>query len=349
MQSIIEIIKDSDYPKRSQRCYLYNNYYEKTERTIKFIHKSFYEFFLAEYIGNMLQQLCVGDLESKKKYERLSNFLAYNKIDDEVFQHLRNKIRQVDYGLVDFLSAYLNGVCIYGGCFFVTQNDNSILKSEAYLFYNLLKIVNVVEGIVETKFEVISEDLLWDELANIEQIGLLEAHLLDGIVFENLLKYSSYYRLFGEDRMKASMIDTRHRLWMNTVFSGMVFCNSDLSESYFLGTRIEMCRFEGMQLHDCDFRYSRLLKSQFVNGVLRDSDFSNSVIDDVQFRGVDLSGVKFENCEFQMVVFDSDNIKSVEQYITDGQENIKVYIRKTRETVSYARYITSMRGGQTEN
>lgn len=338
LQIITDAIKEKDYPVRSQRCYLYNNYFEKTDQGIKFIHKSFYEFFLAEYCGNMLFELCRGRMDKQKAYTILSNFLAYNKIDDEVFHHLLNKMKQCDLEMVDFLEDYLNEVCRRGGCYFVTEKNNSILRLEAYLFYNLLKIIDVVASMIGIKVIASFEEELWDELANIEQIGFLQAHLLDEIEFIDLYQYADSFSIFEEDRMKTSMIDTRHHLWMNTIFSDLVFQNSDLSEMYFLGSKMMKCRFEGTQLHDCDFRYNQLSSIKFVNGSLKDSDFSGSTFDDVLFRGVDLFGVKLENCAFQKVTFDSENIKYVEHYFVEKQDNVYVFIRNTKETISYTMY-----------
>ena len=139
-QVITEAINYLNFPERSKRCYLYNNYYEVNDHIIKFIHKSFYEFFLSEYTGNMLRKLCVRDKDNSKQYAEFSNFLAVNKIEEEVFHHLMNKINEVDFEIVEFLSDYVDDVCKNGGCFYVTENNNSILRSEANLFYNLMRI-----------------------------------------------------------------------------------------------------------------------------------------------------------------------------------------------------------------
>lgn len=338
IQKVTEEILQVNCPERSKRCYLYNNYYEVNAQKIKFIHKSFYEFFLAEHIEIMLRNMCTEGISILKRYADLSNFLAKNKIDEEVFHHLRNKMNDVDYVIVDFFTDYVNDVCKNGGIFYVTENDNSILKSEANLFYNLMIITGVIATVTGMKIKVDYQEELWNELANIEQIGYLKSHLLDGIDFIDSFNNIIPCSILGIDRMKPSMIDTRHHLWMNTFFLNLIFQNSDLSDMYFLGSQMENCRFEGVDLRDGDFRYTHLDTIRFVNGSLQNSDFSKSELKEVIFRGVNLSGVKFDDCEFQGVTFDSENIVFIEEYLMEKYDSVSVYIIEKRETVSYTEY-----------
>ena len=349
-QSDIESqIKESKYTERSIQCYLYNNFYERVDKKISFIHKSFYEYFLAEYIGNRLTEIYFDNKSEDEKYRLMCNLFCIRDMEEEVYEHLFIKLEDQSYIGSDvyrrFLSEYIVFAIYNGGCC-NKREKLELLKVQAIMFFNIFKFCAVVSKIRDKYFiddreielPIMQVRNIGNEIVNIEQQGYLKPRLLDGIYFTGSLTEEINLKILGFKRDNVNIINIRNNIMIGTKITCMNFINSNLNGMYFLFSIIENCRFEGSDLRNCDFRGCEISRTQFTNGRFENTNFRYAILQDVTFRGTGLAGTDFSNSILDMVEFDEDNVG----VITDAsiqKSHIRVFVKKTRKSITYEEYM----------
>lgn len=350
MQDDIESqIKESKYTERSKMCYLYNNFYEKLDKRIGFIHKSFYEYFLAEYIGNRLNEIYYDNISLDEKYRLMCNLFCIREIGEEVYEHLLIKLEDESYigtdAHVKFLSKYIVFAMYNGGCN-NRREKLGLLRTQAILFFNILKFCTVVSKIRDKYFidnhevELPIEELhnICNEIVNIEQQGYLKPRLLDGVFFKGSIWQEIDLKVLGFKRDNVNIINIKNSIMIGAKIACMNFINSNLNGMYFLFSTIENCRFEGDNLRNCDFRRCEISRTQFINGIFENANFRYAILRDVNFRGTNLNGTDFSNSTLDMVEFDEENVGAIIN-ANIQKSHIRVYMKKTRKTITFEEYM----------
>lgn len=337
-------IFDGGYTSKSKNCYLYNNFYTRVEEKIGFIHKSFYEFFLAEYIGNQFKIILHESISEYDKFERLNKIFCQNKIEKEVYMHLRNKLYGETYlenvDTLIFISRYIMYIIFWGGGY-ESNKKMGVLKGQACLFFNVLKFICVISQVIgkEIELEKVSLQIVSRELVNIEQQEYLEPHLLDGIYFKKMSDSKADMEVKGFTRKFKNIINIRSRILIETSIRSMNFINSEWKEVFLNNSIIEKCRFENCDLRDSDFRWCKIFETEFVNTCMKNSNFRYAFLDDVNFRGSDLKGADFSNCYFNRVQFDEHNIYVIENLDID-KSAVNVFVYEKRQSIAYNQFLT---------
>lgn len=350
MQDDIESqIKESKYTERSKMCYLYNNFYERLDKKIGFIHKSFYEYFLAEYIGNRLNEIYYDNISKDEKYRLMCNLFCIREIGEEVYEHLLIKLEDESYigtdAHVKFLSKYIVFAMYNGGCN-NRREKLGLLRTQAILFFNILKFCTVVSKIRDKYFidnhevELPIEELhnICNEIVNIEQQGYLKPRLLDGVFFKDSIWQEINLKVLGFKRDNVNIINIKNSIMIGAKIACMNFINSNLNGMYFLFSTIENCRFEGDNLRNCDFRRCEISRTQFINGIFENANFRYAILRDVNFRGTNLNGTDFSNSTLDMVEFDEENAGAIIN-ANIQKSHIRVYMKKTRKTITFEEYM----------
>ena len=350
MQDDIESqIKESKYTERSKMCYLYNNFYERLDKKIGFIHKSFYEYFLAEYIGNRLNEIYYDNISLDEKYRLMCNLFCIREIGEEVYEHLLIKLEDESYigtdAYVKFLSKYIVFAMYNGGCN-NRREKLGLLRTQAILFFNILKFCTVVSKIRDKYFidnhevELPIEELhnICNEIVNIEQQGYLKPRLLDGVFFKGSIWQEINLKVLGFKRDNVNIINIKNSIMIGAKIACMNFINSNLNGMYFLFSTIENCRFEGDNLRNCDFRRCEISRTQFINGIFENANFRYAILRDVNFRGTNLNGTDFSNSTLDMVEFDEENVGAIIN-ANIQKSHIRVYMKKTRKTITFEEYM----------
>ena len=350
MQDDIESqIKESKYTERSKMCYLYNNFYERLDKRIGFIHKSFYEYILAEYIGNRLNEIYYDNISLDEKYRLMCNLFCIREIGEEVYEHLLIKLEDESYigtdAHVKFLSKYIVFAMYNGGCN-NRREKLGLLRTQAILFFNILKFCTVVSKIRDKYFidnhevELPIEELhnICNEIVNIEQQGYLKPRLLDGVFFKGSIWQEIDLKVLGFKRDNVNIINIKNSIMIGAKIACMNFINSNLNGMYFLFSTIENCRFEGDNLRNCDFRRCEISRTQFINGIFENANFRYAILRDVNFRGTNLNGTDFSNSTLDMVEFDEENVGAIIN-ANIQKSHIRVYMKKTRKTITFEEYM----------
>ena len=342
---IENIVLEGEYTDTSKTCYLYNNFYERVEDKIGFIHKSFYEFFLAEYIGNKFKEIYFKSIKDEEKYELLNILFSRRRIEEEVYGHLLNKMYGEIYiydvnQISSFFSSYIKFIMNYG-C--GSNKRMGVLNSQACLFYNVLKLIKVISIVNKTEIILhnISLKSICDELVNIEQMGYWEPALLYGISLETVSVFYQSLVVKSLTRKTENIINIKNGILIQTEIINMQIYNSDWMGICLLHSKIINCIFERTILNASDFRWCVIYHTKFINVDFRYSNFRYADIRNVSFRGSDLYGADFEGCTLDGVEFDEDNVGIILACDVD-KSTVRVFVREKRKMVSYDEYLNNL-------
>lgn len=116
-------------------------FFERTEYNIEFIHKSLYEYFVAEYI---YKKMC--EIENKSEEEIAGTFgclLKLNVLSSEILEYLKFKINKKFIGNFDFVYSSFQLMVRDGMTYYTKKNYKNIIDCEMKVFVNMLGIVHL--------------------------------------------------------------------------------------------------------------------------------------------------------------------------------------------------------------
>lgn len=332
-------IENANYTDIAKKSYLYNNYYNKYNGIISFKHKSFYEYFLAEYICNKMLEI-YNSKDKENSIERICNLLCMNKIELEVLQHIKRKICSIQIfnttKFKDCLKKWIEQILVFGGTYFVTKNlfhinpISSVLSCEANIFFNLLSISNFILIKDEEKLKIERPVIIEYEMSNLKQQCFWKYNILSCLKFEKNKK----------DRLTRKY-DTIMQLEIESIFNNCKFEKENMSYSYFILSWFKDCKFEKSFLKNVNFSNSIFEDVHFINCDLSGADFGETELNSVIFRvrnKEELEGINFIGCDIKNATFDIEFIPILEEQ-SISLDNVKVRDKKSRNTIiTYTEY-----------
>ena len=337
-EDVEQSIKGCGYTEMSLKNYLHNNYYEKNmNMQIKFKHKSFYEYFLAEYLFNYIVEVLCEDNSIEQQCQSICELLVIGRIEDEVFKHFNSKKNfEKVISIEEFspmLSKCVEKIILYGGMHFVNSCiEANVLRGEANIFFNIMKISKIILADEEDKIAWSEElRLITNEMNNLQLFDYLEPHLIDSILLPNIelqLVNMSYENV---ECLKKG-------IWMGRMIASQTLSNINMTGSYLGCSIMSKCRFERSTFCDSDFRNSFLTDVSFINSNLLGADFQNCIFQNVAFIRVKIEKVTFKGSIMKNVIFDEECLPLLKEQGVD-LDNIIVYCLKTRKEMLYQEYV----------
>lgn len=337
-EDVEQSIKGCGYTEMSLKNYLHNNYYEKNmNMQIKFKHKSFYEYFLAEYLFNYIVEVLCEDNSIEQQCQSICELLVIGRIEEEVFKHFNSKKNfEKVISIEEFspmLSKCVEKIILYGGMHFVNSCiEANVLRGEANIFFNIMKISKIILADEEDKIAWSEElRLITNEMNNLQLFDYLEPHLIDSILLPNIelqLVNMSYENV---ECLKKG-------IWMGRMIASQTLSNINMTGSYLGCSIMSKCRFERSTFCDSDFRNSFLTDVSFINSNLLGADFQNCIFQNVAFIRVKIEKVTFKGSIMKNVIFDEECLPLLKEQGVD-LDNIIVYCLKTRKEMLYQEYV----------
>lgn len=334
-ETISNAIQNCGYTDTSIRNYLYNNYYETNSMQIKFIHKSFYEYFLAEFLFNSIKTIFRDYDTLNEQCHYICNLLLSERINNEVFKHFQSKQKIDEFLRIDEFSIpfsqLVKKIILLGCMHFVTaENTKNILLDEATIFFNLMKLSSIILTNPTHKISW-SEDLsiIDRELRNLDFFGYLEPHLLDCLAFTNTDCLSP----------DISSNISHSIIWVGRVLhsKALVYSNN-LIGSYFISSRIYDLRLENLSLCKCDFRNCAIENVSFINSNLSETNFECCSFKNVSFIRATMDASIFLECTMENVTISEEYLSVLLQQKVNFH-NLKIYLQNSRKTISYEKYL----------
>lgn len=283
--------------------------FENIESNIEFIHKSIYEYFVADYLFIRLvisiQKKNVDDLA-----ETLSEVLKRNTLSDEIVEYLSDKIllknisafsikdiwfKMPSQKSIACLKSAFSMMLKNGMTYYCKEKNINIIESELNIFNSMIKIFeNCLNSKEKLNISFKDEFVFYISVAHIKSGNIKLKNIdLNGVKFKNVsLKNAS----FTEVNLEEAIFDT-------VDLSGVSFINVNLSGTQFINVNLNKTVFDNVCLEN-----SILENSEFKNGEIKKTTVG------AKLKNVDLQNTKFNDLTIKYLDLSDSNLKCIELY-----------------------------------
>lgn len=230
--------------------------FENTNPNIEFIHKSIYEYFVAEHIATLIIDAAGKD----KKYFAgiLGRLLKDNKLSGEIIEFLKYKANSKElHNVFEALNDAFNLMLRDGMTYHTEGHYKKVHICEKNVFINMLEILHLWEVNSIKVDSRISDYLKYNENnLNLERMDLREVDLSRAYLrYANMQKANLSKGDFSDVGLENTEDDSfEFSFWDGDFgFKGTDFLGANLKGADFRGRNIEQIDFEGTVLQETIF------------------------------------------------------------------------------------------------
>lgn len=294
-----------------------SNMYEESNG-IEFVHKSIYEFFVAEYIYQEI--IWAYETSEKKKLASvLGKTLKRNKITPEISEYLEHKI--TDIIDKDFYIDTFKLMCRDGMTYYFDEKMRRIIDCERNVFYNVLEILHFFDI---SKYKIYignMDDLKYYCQPRINFSGVL---FFDGDEFTDAEIARNLYSKISNVKLNAMVNLKRVNLILANLRDAILVVtnlrDAELSFADFTGAKLIGSVLTGANLREA---------------ILREADLSKTLLNQVNLVGADITGAILTKTVFKGTIFDLKNIKILEKLRPDVKD---VFVECNDKRITYDEY-----------
>lgn len=285
------------------------NYYD-IGKTLQFVHKSIYEYFVAEYIyQNIIKYIEVKNNEDFAK--KLAKLFKKNVISDEIKEFLYYKIENnldILENIDNFYSFLENTIELMiedGMTYYLEEKEKNILKCEENIFTSLMTLIHIIFNLQKGKKNNISYIF-----NNLENRVNLSKQILN---CRNYIKDLSFINLIGTNLRGAYLrgADLRNADLRGADLTVAYLTNADLKGTYLTSAYLTGAYLTGADLRDAD---------------LRGANLTNAYLRGANLIGADLSDAKFNKINIREIEKQKDVVKNINDcYVYD--EKSETYLK----------------------
>lgn len=286
----------------------------KTER-ISFVHRSIYEYFVAETIYSSIEgaMIALSDISQIELAENIVVYLKRGSIEHTIGEFLKHKILKL-YTHLDYekqckfyqwweeaLDKMINvGMFYYKNKSAKYYNYKNIINKEIKCFVNILKII-------QSLFEKSNREYM---LLNVNRTNL-----------EKYLKYTSIEHLIFElnlSRMNLAEIDLRE-----VDLHGVNLQSSNLTKA----------NLEGKKLEGINLCKAFLCKANLTNTNLEGANLTDAHLEEAKIDGINL-----KNAIVKRTVLDENQLQYLEKVFRYKMVAVKVFVSECNKIYDYESY-----------
>ena len=251
--------------------------FENTPANIEFIHKSIYEYFISEYIYNLIEDVILKESENIETDLAgvLGELLSSQGLSDEILEFLRFKIRignlKDKYTVVNetFRTMLRDGMTYY-----TKKRYKNVIQCEINVFVNMLEVIHLWEENLVVSIYSFAEYLRLARCPKLNLRGLAVSSAREDIV---KIDYST--ENFAD--------------WEIMTLEGVNLENADLENADLRGADLENADLRRANLRNADLRRANLR-----NADLRGADLSLANIQDIELEYAILEKATLDQNQF---------------------------------------------------
>lgn len=287
--------------------------FEKTDLSIEFIHKSIYEYFVAEYIFEVLDKSINGFRVDFA--DALGSMFKRNRLSGEIRDYLRYRFQTKDdlCGKYDRIYETFQLMMQDGMTFHINGRCTNSMECEMNIFANMLDVLH-----------------LWGKI-NLE---------LDDM----LCKYIQYNK---REDLNLTYVSTGEDHSADTDLNGVYLAGADISYSdlhgvNLCGSNLRRARFINSRLSNVNLSRADLSQATFKGVILSEVEFeytelTEAIFEDVDFRGVDLTKMRITDANLAGGLFCEEQISYLKEQKCALFE-ARVYRKGSDDIISYKKY-----------
>lgn len=269
---------------------------ERDEYNIEFMHKSLYEYFVAECIFELIKEAI--DCTKEKLAGILGSTLKRGKLCGEMLEFLQFKIKSSDLNTKFYIVNETFQLMLQDGMtYYTNKNYKNVIDREMEVFSNMLEIVH-----------------LWEN---------------DCLSLNNALR--NYMKYKNGRKLNLVKVDFRDSDWSGTDFNNAnlkranfsyvnlieaKFKNAELNGADLVGANLKTADFEEANLECADLECAELFGINLKKANLKGTNLIGTKLEEANLEGVDLRwtnlGHIFWATDFTDVNLEGKNLRGVE-------------------------------------
>lgn len=307
--------------------------FENSDSNIEFIHRSIYEYFVAEkIIGSIKKALEISENELASVFGEM---FSKEILSSEIIEFLRYKIQENGlcekfYGINKTFQLMLHdGMTYYTKC-----SLENIIMCEVKVFANMLEIIHLWENGLLNFDNTICNYIKCNTgiSLNLDRLNL-EGTELRGI----FLKEASIRKINLKDADLRGITAERVVDAKGANLQGANLMGADLIEANLMGADLSYANLMGADLRGAILDEVKLQGANLQRVVLKRASLEKTNLQRANLEGTDLSMIDLRNTDFTEAIFDEEQIEYLrKRYDLEG---CNVFIHTLNELISYKEYI----------
>lgn len=279
-------------------------FFESDGNNIEFIHRSIYEYCVAEYIFEKIN--AVIDKSDEEIAGVFGYLLKLGILSNEILEYLKFKIRNGFANKFGCIFSSFQLMLQDGMTYYTEEHYYNVIDCEINIFANMLEILHLWDNEHLRFNSSISEYLRYSKETglNLRAVDLAEVNLEDVYLVNADLREAN---LFRKKLKEANLRE------------------ADLRNAYLREADLVETDLRGVDLRGADLTEVNLIETD-----LREADL----------RGADLRGIVLQNVIWKGAIFDERQIVYlIREYKFKELQEVKVYIKNTDKIMNGEKYI----------
>lgn len=272
--------------------------FDNVEINIEFIHKSIYEYFVADYIFETISKGIVQSLNNFVGI--LGKLFIYGYLSPEILEFLEDKVRNSELNRKYEKVNTAFKIMLQDGMTYHTHEFlKNVIVCEMNVFTNMLELVH-----------------LWD----------VPYFKFD----ENICNYLKY------DMQRKINLETVNLSGLDLSKANLGGAN--LNGVYLVGTNLNGADLSEADLSTANLSNANLTKANLSNADLNGADLREAELKEADLRGIDLKNADLENAKLRNAIVDRDDNWFWQSRKKNDLNVCRVYIKETDEIINYGDY-----------
>ncbi len=337
-----------------------------------FVHRTIYEYFVIETIYSSIESsiMELSDESQEKLAGDIAPYLKQGKIDYTLGEYLRYKILKLYNKLsiekqalfYQWWEKTVEKMMKMGMFYFTKKTANyiNIFAKETQCFNNIIEILRLIFNanrkcyMLENADQVllmryIKHSLVECRIFYIDDMGIdnteqvCEGYMLD-LSKLNLTKADlKMYNLSSTNLREANL---KYSTLRQAILSKAILSKANLEGADLEGADLSGVNLREANLKKTDLSKTNLIQADLSGANLEEADLSGAYLRQANLKGAnlekaDLSGVNFEEANLEGIDLDEAIIDEFQVVFFEKKYdlyNVRVYLDKTREIISYSEY-----------
>ena len=336
--------------------------FESIEFNIEFIHKSIYEYFVAEYIfmeiaGKMNKNVSKGELAGI-----LGNLFRKNNLSEEILEFLKYRVRNSELNKkFDIVKDIFQLMLKDGMTYYTNKKYKNIIECEIIVFVNMLKIIHLweIKNILSLGDDEVEKFLKFNFMyfkLNLALINLSKANLSKAnLIGANLSKANLIgANLIETDLREADLIeaDLRDAHLRKANLSKANLRKANLRRANLSEVNLRKANLIGASLIETNLREADLIEADLSKANLIEANLSKANLRKANLIGANLIGANLIETDLIEVYLREADLREAildisQVYLLEKKYNLakaRLYINNTSEIITYEEYCERRKG-----
>lgn len=282
--------------------------FESTNFNVEFVHKSIYEYFVAEYIFVSLDKTVVESTTKEGLADRLGKLLYSNRLSTEILEFLRFRFENSRFNeMFDFFYQTFQLMLADGMTYYTKSCLKNVIKCEMNVCFNMLEIIHLWDQDIFFEFDdlickYIKTHHPWStSLNNVGEYKTREEqHEIANewksqLVFMDTTDFLLNLKQMNFNYKNLDYADLERANLEKAQLMGASLKNAILRKANLQGAKLEKAYLHNADLQGAILKDAVLKRANLTEANLYGADLTNADLQEANLSRINLEGAQLEN------------------------------------------------------